>query len=132
MPLLFFACKSHFFNLVRFIKKKFSKKEKLTSGLIDNKEKRNSLSSFGKNIVIIIIYSSMLILAITVEKIIIIDNIVGSTACNIVTFLAPATFYLKFGKEKLYSIPKLMAILFLILGTSITAIFIKLQIDKII
>jgi hypothetical protein len=74
----------------------------------------------------------MLILAITVEKIIIIDNIVGSTACNIVTFLAPATFYLKFGKEKLYSIPKLMAILFLILGTSITAIFIKLQIDKII
>ena len=128
MPLLFFACKSHFFNLVRFIKKKFSKKEKLTSGLIDNKEKRNSLSSFGKNIVIIIIYSSMLILAITVEKIIIIDNIVGSTACNIVTFLAPATFYLKFGKEKLYSIPKLMAILFLILGTSITAIFIKLQI----
>ena len=132
MPLLFFACKSHFFNLVRFIKKKFSKKEKLTSGLIDNKEKRNTLSSFGKNIVIIIIYSSMLILAITVEKIIIIDNIVGSTACNIVTFLAPATFYLKFGKEKLYSIPKLMAILFLILGTSITAIFIKLQIDKII
>ena len=132
MPLLFFACKSHFFNLVRFIKKKFSKKEKLTSGLIDNKEKRNSLSSFGKNIVIIIIYSSMLILAITVDKIIIIDNIVGSTACNIVTFLAPATFYLKFGKEKLYSIPKLMAILFLILGTSITAIFIKLQIDKII
>ena len=132
MPLLFFACKSHFFNLVRFIKKKFSKKEKLTSGLIDNKEKRNTLSSFGKNIVIIIIYSSMLILAITVDKIIIIDNIVGSTACNIVTFLAPATFYLKFGKEKLYSIPKLMAILFLILGTSITAIFIKLQIDKII
>ena len=29
MPLLFFACKSHFFNLVRFIKKKFFKKEKL-------------------------------------------------------------------------------------------------------
>ena len=132
MPLLFFACKSHFFNLVRFIKKKFSKKEKLTSGLIDNKEKRNTLSSFGKNIVIIIIYSSMLILDIKKKKIIIIDNIVGSTACNIVTFLAPATFYLKFGKEKLYSIPKLMAILFLILGTSITAIFIKLQIDKII
>jgi ABC-type phosphate/phosphonate transport system permease subunit len=27
MPLLFFACKSHFFNLVRFIKKNFQKKK---------------------------------------------------------------------------------------------------------
>ena len=130
MPLLFFACKSHFFNLVRFIKKKISKKEKLISGLIDNKSKRDSLSFFSKNIIIIIIYSSMLYLAIAVEKIIIIDNIVGSTACNIITFLAPATFYLKFGKEKLYSVSKLMAILFIFLGTLIIGIFLKIQIDK--
>jgi amino acid permease len=132
MPLLFFACKSHFFNLVRFIKKKFFKKEKLTSELIDNKEKKESLTPLAKNIIIIILYSSILILAITVEKIIIIDNIVGSTGVNIVTFLFPATFYLKFVKGKIYSFQKLMAILFLFLGFSITGIFIKLQIDKII
>ena len=132
MPLLFFACNNNFFNLIRFIKKKFSKKENLKSGLIDNKNKHESLSLFSQNVIILIIYISMLILALTVEKIIIIDNIVGSTASNIILFLAPATFYLKFGKEKIFSIQKLMAILFIILGCGITTTFIKIQIDKLI
>ena len=130
MPLLFFACKNNFFNLIRFIKKKFSNKENLSSGLIDNKNKRVSLSSFGQSVIIIVIYISMLILAVTVDKIIIIDNIVGSTASNIIIFLAPAFFYLKFGKEKIFSIQKIMAILFMILGSGITILFIKIQIDK--
>ena len=132
IPLLFFACKNNFFNLIRFIKKKFSNKENLSSGLIDNKNKRVSLSSFGQSVIIIVIYISMLILAVTVDKIIIIDNIVGSTASNIIIFLAPAFFYLKFGKEKIFSIQKIMAILFMILGSGITILFIKIQIDKIL
>jgi sodium-coupled neutral amino acid transporter 7/8 len=132
IPLLFFACKNNFFNLIRFIKKKFSNKENLTSGLIDNKNKHHSLSSFGQNVIIIILYVSMLILAISVDKIIIIDNIVGSTASNIILFLAPGIFYLKFGKEKMFSIQKLMALLFVILGSGITILFIKIQIDKLL
>ena len=132
IPLLFFACKNNFFNLIRFIQKKFSNKENLTSGLIDNKNKHHSLSSFGQNVIIIILYVSMLILAISVDKIIIIDNIVGSTASNIILFLAPGIFYLKFGKEKMFSIQKLMALLFVILGSGITILFIKIQIDKLL
>ena len=82
--------KSNLFNLIRFLFKKIKRKKFDSSsyeGINKNFKKTSFLNEKSKFILTGITYFCILLFAIGVKKIIVIDNIVGSTADNIIYFI---------------------------------------------
>ena len=145
LPLLFFPLKSSLFNLIlannKDIKKeninpiKLEDTNNLSSNLVkknNNEENENKNDDnnniFKKNIIIIITYCCILIFAIFFEKILMVENIVGSTANNILIFLAPALFVIKLDKTNRINCSKINARLMLLIGIILLMAFFYFQI----
>ena len=134
MPIVFFALKSNLFNLIKFLTKKIRRKKthSFNNEQSNFKIKSSSLNQRTKNILTSITYISVLLFAISVKKVIVIDNIVGSTADNIIYFIAPGLFILKLGKKSLSKFDEYFAKFYISIGclTIGIFIFIKLGIFK--
>jgi len=129
MPIIFFALKSNLFNLIRFLYKKIKRKRFNPSyeGINNNIKKTSFLNEKSKFILTGITYFCILLFAIGVEKIIVIDNIVGSTADNIIYFLAPGFFVLRLGKKYLNKFESFIAKSYIFIGFITIGIFIFIQ-----
>ena len=136
LPLLFFALKSSLFNLLLNNKKEeennsieLKETNNLSNTLVKNdNEKNNNDNSFKKNLIIIITYCLILIFGIFFEKVLMIENVVGSTANNILIFLAPATFVIKLDKTNGINCSKINARIMLLLGLILLTAFFYFQI----
>jgi len=135
LPLLFFALKSSLFNLLLNKKKEdnnsieLKETNNLSNSLIKNgNEENNNDNLFKKNLIIIITYCLILIFGIFFEKVLMIENIVGSTANNIIIFLAPATFVIKLDKTNGINCSKINARIILLLGLILLTAFFYFQI----
>jgi amino acid permease len=138
LPLLFFALKSSLFNLL--ISNKSEKKNNeieleetnnLSNKLVkkDNEEKSNN-NLFKKNLIIVVTYCLILIFGIFFEKVLVVENIVGSTANNMLIFLGPAIFVIKLDKTKGINCSKINARIILLLGLILISAFFYFQIKK--
>ena len=142
----FYLFKSHLIGLIKFVIKKFGDKEKKTKKdipLVDIKEDRK----FSDNVPSIIIkekeeellnekkkflitlgcYLYALIMAISFDKIIILDSFNGSTTANYINLISPSIFYLYFSKGKNYYGEKIMATFNLLFGASLILLFLILS-----
>jgi flagellar biosynthesis protein FlhB len=130
MPIVFFALKSNLFNLIRFLFKKIKRKRFNSAsyeGINNNFKKTSFLNEKSKFILTGITYFCVLLFAIGVEKIIVIDNIVGSTADNIIYFIAPGFFVLRLGKKYLNKFESFIAKFYIFIGSITIGIFILIQ-----
>lgn len=129
MPIVFFALKSNLFNLIKFLTKKIRRKKthSFNNEQSNFKIKSSSLNQRTKNILTSITYISVLLFAISVKKVIVIDNIVGSTADNIIYFIAPGLFILKLGKKSLSKFDEYFAKFYISIGCLTIGIFIFIQ-----
>ena len=139
LPLLFFSLKSSLFNLL--ISNNESEKKNneieleetnnLSNKLVkkDNEEKSNN-NLFKKNLIIVVTYCLILIFGIFFEKVLVVENIVGSTANNMLIFLGPAIFVIKLDKTKGINCSKINARIILLLGLILISAFFYFQIKK--
>jgi hypothetical protein len=68
-------------------------------------------------------YLYSLIMAISFDKIIILDSFNGSTTSNFINLIAPSIFYLFFSKGKNFYCEKIMATFNLLFGASLILLF---------
>ena len=137
----FYLLKSHFIGLVKFTLKKISDKAKdskkdiplvdikddeLTredSSFFDAKEKDELLSIKKQFYITFGLYLYTIIMAISFDKIIILDSFNGSTMANYINIIAPSIFYLYFSKGKKYYCEKTIALLNILFGISLILLF---------
>ena len=86
-------------------------------------EKEELLSDKQQNYIIFLCYLYVLIMAVTFDKIIILDSFNGSTVTNYINLIAPSIFYLYFSKGKNYYWEKFIALLNLIIGVALILLF---------
>ena len=132
----FYLFKSHFIGLVKFILNKRAEKEqneKKDIPLVDIKEDRKFsddvqsitlkenkvelLSERAQNFIIFALYLYALVMAVSFDKIIILDSFNGSTMTNYINLIAPSIFYLYFARKKKYYGEKLLAVFNILFGT---------------
>ncbi|MCQ2818560.1 MAG: amino acid transporter [archaeon] len=132
MPFVFFALKKNLINLISMIQKTlFEKKEvseKEASSMVETRVVMESVSATSKFVITLISYMVVLFCTLKVNQIIIINSIAGSTAGNILIFLAPATFLVMLGTKGFCSFEKHAARFFLFFGGAILVFFFKFQV----
>ena len=136
----FYLCKSHFIGLVKFVLQKLSEKnEKKDIPLVDIKEDRKFsddvqsikskkeneeiLSERKQNYITFAIYIYVVIMAVSFEKIIILDAFNGAVVCNYINLISPSIFFLYFARKKKLLGEKLIALLNLALGVGLTLMY---------
>ena len=136
----FYLFKSHLIGLVKFVLKKLADKEKNAKKdiplvdikedrIISNdvqsviKEKQELLSERKQFLITFGCYLYALIMAITFDKIIILDSFNGSTTANYINLIAPSIFYLYFSKGKNYYGEIILATFNLLFGASLILLF---------
>ena len=136
----FYLFKSHLIGLVKFVLKKLTDKEKNAKKdiplvdikedrIISNdvqsviKEKQELLSERKQFLITFGCYLYALIMAITFDKIIILDSFNGSTTANYINLIAPSIFYLYFSKGKNYYGEIILATFNLLFGASLILLF---------
>ena len=142
-----FFTKSHLIGLIKFIlKKRAEKKEPKDIPLVDINENRKFsddvqsmpvkekedefLSEKTKFIITFAIYIYILVMALTFEKIIVLDSFNGSVVSNYIYIMAPSIFYLYFARKKKYYGEKLMAIFNFLFGAVLISLFFILSFYK--
>ena len=136
----FYVCKSHFIGLIKFALKKLADREKNAKKdipLVDIKDERKFsddvqsipvkekelLSSRKQFYITFCCYLYALIMAVSFDKIIILDSFNGSTVASYINLIAPSIFYLYFSRGKNYYWEKIVAILILIFGVVLVLLF---------
>ena len=137
----FYLGKSHFIGLLKFILKKLSEKsEKKDIPLVDmsddrklsddaqsiksKKENEEILSERKQFYITFALYVYVVIMAISFDKIIILDGFNGAIIANYINLISPSLFFLYFArKKKLYG-EKLMAWLNLLLGVGLILMYV--------
>ncbi len=138
----FYLFKSHFIGLVKFILNKRAEKEqneKKDIPLVDIKEDRKFsddvqsitlkenkvelLSERAQNFIIFALYLYALVMAVSFDKIIILDSFNGSTMTNYINLIAPSIFYLYFARKKNYYGEKLLAVFNILFGAALILLF---------
>ena len=138
----FYLFKSHFIGLVKFILNKRAEKEKNEKKdipLVDIKEDRKFsddvqsitlkenkaelLSERAQNCIIFALYLYALVMAVSFDKIIILDSFNGSTMTNYINLIAPSIFYLYFARKKKYYGEKLLAVFNILFGAALILLF---------
>ena len=137
----FYLLKSHLIGLIKFTLKKISdkakdskkdiplvdiKEDELTredSSFFDAKEKDELLSIKKQFYITFGLYLYTIIMAISFDKIIILDSFNGSTMANYINIIAPSIFYLYFSKGKKYYCEKTIALLNILFGISLILLF---------
>ena len=142
-----FFTKSHFIGLIKFIlKKRAEKKEPKDIPLVDINENRKFsddvqsmpvkekedeiLSEKAKFIITFAIYIYVIVMALTFEKIIVLDSFNGSVVSNYIYIMAPSIFYLYFARKKKYYGEKLMAVFNFLFGAALISLFFILSFYK--
>ena len=137
----FYLLKSHLIGVIKFTLKKMSDKiknsqkdiplveikdEELTqesSKNIEIKEKEELLSEKKQFYITLGCYLYALIMAISFDKIIVLDSFNGSTVSNYINIIAPSIFYLYFSKGKSYYCEKIIALFNLVFGVALILLF---------
>ena len=135
----FYLGKSHFIGLVKlFLKKMSDKNAQKDIPLVDineerkfsddvqsirDKEKEELLSERKQLLITFALYMYVLIMAISFEKIIILDSFNGSTVTNYINLISPSIFYLYFARKKKFYGEKLIAILNMIFGVGLILMY---------
>ena len=135
----FYLGKSHFIGLLKFVlKKRAEKNDKKDIPLVDIKDDRKfnddvqsisvqenkELLSERKLFYITLgIYVYVIIMAISFDKIIILDGFNGSTVSNYINLVSPSIFYLYFSRKKKYYGEKLIAIINLTFGVGLILMY---------
>ena len=138
----FYLFKSHFIGLIKFILNKRAEKEKNEKKdipLVDIKEDRKFsddvqsitlkenkaelLSERAQNFIIFALYLYALVMAVSFDKIIILDSFNGSTMTNYINLIAPSIFYLYFARKKKYYGEKLLAVFNILFGAALILLF---------
>ena len=142
-----FFTKSHLIGLIKFIlKKRAEKKEPKDIPLVDINENRKFsddvqsmpvkekedeiLSEKTKFIITFAIYIYILVMALTFEKIIVLDSFNGSVVSNYIYIMAPSIFYLYFARKKKYYGEKLLAVFNFLFGAGLISLFFILSFYK--
>lgn len=116
-PPMFFSLKKNFLNSLVFCEKKCIPKHEAEVSTVHNpgsstdnknehsplKENNSGFKNSTQNVIILVLYASIVILTILIPKLKIIFHIVGSTAGNFISFIFPNLFYIrlvKMGKLK--------------------------------
>ena len=142
-----FFTKSHLIGLIKFIlKKRAEKKEPKDIPLVDINENRKFsddvqsmpvkekedeiLSEKTKFFITFAIYIYILVMALTFEKIIVLDSFNGSVVSNYIYIMAPSIFYLYFARKKKYYGEKLLAVFNFLFGAGLISLFFILSFYK--
>ena len=142
-----FFTKSHLIGLIKFIlKKRAEKKEPKDIPLMDINENRKFsddvqsmpvkekedeiLSEKTKFFITFAIYIYILVMALTFEKIIVLDSFNGSVVSNYIYIMAPSIFYLYFARKKKYYGEKLLAVFNFLFGAGLISLFFILSFYK--
>jgi amino acid permease len=139
MPIMFFALKKNLITLIGFVEKKFKKKATnkdieenttLQATMVNTQVVMASVQGVKKFLITLITYVVTLLCTLCVTKIIVINNIVGSTVTNMITMISPATFYLLLEKSKNSCCNKIIARIIFIYGFTILTTFITIEVRK--
>ena len=139
----FYLGKSHFIGLLKFIlKKRAEKEEKKDIPLVDIKDDRKFSDdvqsiSINKNeeiiserkqfLITLGLYLYVIIMAVTFDKIIILDGFNGSTVANYINLVSPSIFYLYFSRKKKYYGEKFIALFNMAFGVGLTLMYFILR-----
>jgi amino acid permease len=140
----FYLGKSHFIGLVKFILKKLSEKnEKKDIPLVDikddrkfsddvqsirsKKESEEILSERKQLYITFALYMFVLTMAITFEKIIILDGFNGAIVANYINLIAPSIFFFYFARKKALYGEKLIALFNFLFGFGLILMYIILH-----
>ena len=141
----FYLCKSHLIGVIKFFLQKLKDKnkekdDKTDIPLVDinddnkkmsddiknitSKEKEEELLSERKQFLITLVcYVYVLFMAVSFDKIIILDSFNGSTVANYINIIAPSIFYFYFARGKKYYGEKLIALFNLLFGVALILLF---------
>jgi amino acid permease len=140
----FYLCKSHLIGVIKFFLQKLKDKnkekdDKTDIPLVDinddkkmsddiknitSKEKEEELLSERKQFFITLVcYVYVLFMAVSFDKIIILDSFNGSTVANYINIIAPSIFYFYFARGKKYYGEKLIALFNLLFGVALILLF---------
>ena len=140
----FYLGKSHFIGLVKFVLKKLSEKnEKKDIPLVDikddrkfsddvqsirsKKESEEILSERKQLLITFALYMFVLTMAITFEKIIILDGFNGAIVANYINLIAPSIFFFYFARKKALYGEKLIALFNFLFGFGLILMYIILH-----
>jgi amino acid permease len=140
----FYLGKSHFIGLVKFVLKKLSEKnEKKDIPLVDikddrkfsddvqsirsKKESEEILSERKQLYITFALYMLVLTMAITFEKIIILDGFNGAIVANYINLIAPSIFFFYFARKKALYGEKLIALFNFLFGFGLILMYIILH-----
>ena len=141
----FYLFKSHFIGLIKFLLKKLADKRKNAKKdipLVDIKddrkfsddvqslvvkEKEELLSDRQQFYITFGCYLYAIIMAVSFDKIIILDSFNGATVANYINLIAPSIFYLYFSKGKNYYGEKMIATFNLLFGVILILLFFVLS-----
>ena len=136
----FYLGKSHFIGLLKFILKKLSEKnEKKDIPLVDinadrkfsddvqsiqsKKENEELLSERKQFYITFCLYLFVVTMAITFDKIIILDGFNGAVAANYINLISPSIFYFYFARKMKNYGEKLIALFNLLLGAGLILMY---------
>ena len=133
-----FFTKSHLIGLIKFILKKRAEKNKQKDiPLVDinanrkfsddvqsiSSEKEEYLSDRKQFYITLVSYIYMVIMALTFEKIIVLDSFNGSVVSCYLYIIAPSIFYLYFSRKKKFYCEKILAIFNILFGVGLILLF---------
>ena len=121
LPLIFFPLKNNVFNIILLVKN--------NNNNINNNNNEIIISN-NKNLITFLTYFLVLIFALFMKKNLFIENIIGSTANNFISFIEPSFFLLKIDKKNKYKFLKILALITFFFGISTLIIFLYLQITN--
>ena len=136
----FYLGKSHFIGLLKFILKKLSEKnEKKDIPLVDinadrkfsddvqsiqsKKENEELLTERKQFYITFCLYLFVVTMAITFDKIIILDGFNGAVAANYINLISPSIFYFYFARKMKNYGEKLIALFNLLLGAGLILMY---------
>ena len=135
LPLLFFPLKNNMFNIILLVKNHFNNNEninneniKIDNNINNNDNNEEIETSQNKNLITFLTYISVLIFALFMKKNLFIENIIGSTANNFISFIFPSFFLIKIDKKNEFKFLKILSFLTFFFGISTLIFFIYLQI----
>lgn len=138
MPIIFFALKKNLITLIQFVQKKLrSTKEKekeektMAASLVNTQVIMGSVGSGKKFFITLIAYCTVCFTTLCVDKIIVINNIVGATVTNFITMIAPTMFFMKLGKASCCSCDKIVAQFIFTIGFGVLITFLTIQFSNI-
>ena len=125
LPLLFFPLKNNVFNIILLVKN-YNNNEN------NNNNNNEIIISNNKNLITFLTYILVLIFALFMKKNLFIENIIGSTANNFISFILPSIFLLKIDKKNTFKFLKILSFTTFFFGLTTLIIFFYLQINNLI